>query len=188
MTDRVAAMNDAKRTINGEKYERVRAVIAQIGDQGRDDELKATIIARRAGVHRSFVSSHFAAEIAHAQRGDPVAVHRRPGRPDRAQRRVTTGRDGDRQTAGARSAAGDPRAQGPARTNARRGDRRRPTPSTGRHPRRSRRCSAEVEQLLATQVDLRRQLRDTEEELEAARRLNRTLMRERNTTATEATA
>lgn len=67
MTDRTAAMKDAKRTINGEKYERVRAVIAQIRDQGRDGELKATIIARRASVHRSFVSSHFAAEIAHAK-------------------------------------------------------------------------------------------------------------------------
>ena len=57
-------MKGAKRTINGEKYERVRAVIAQIRDQGRDEDLKATVIARRAGVHRSFVANHFAAEIA----------------------------------------------------------------------------------------------------------------------------
>jgi hypothetical protein len=38
----------------------------------------------------------------------------------------------------------------------------------------------EVEQLTGVQIDLRRQLRDAEEELEAARRLNRTLIRERN--------
>ena len=44
---------------------------------------------------------------------------------------------------------------------------------------------AQVEQLLVAQGDLRRQLRDSEEELEAARRLNRTLIRERNSNATE---
>ena len=44
---------------------------------------------------------------------------------------------------------------------------------------------AQVEQLLVSQSDLRRQLRDSEEELEAARRLNRTLMRERNSGTTE---
>ena len=44
---------------------------------------------------------------------------------------------------------------------------------------------AQVQQLLAAQADLRRQLRDTEEELEAARRLNRTLIRERNSNSTE---
>ena len=45
-----------------------------------------------------------------------------------------------------------------------------------------------MEQLLAAQVELSRQLRDTEEELEAARRLNRTLMRERNIGVSEASA
>jgi hypothetical protein len=44
---------------------------------------------------------------------------------------------------------------------------------------------AQVEQLLVAQGDLQRRLRDTEEELEAGRRLNRTLMRERNSNATE---
>jgi hypothetical protein len=44
---------------------------------------------------------------------------------------------------------------------------------------------AQVEQLLVAQSDLQRRLRDTEEELDAARRLNRTLMRERNSNATE---
>jgi hypothetical protein len=39
--------------------------------------------------------------------------------------------------------------------------------------------------LLGAQDDLHRQLRDTEEELEAARRLNRTLIRERNCSAAE---
>jgi hypothetical protein len=38
----------------------------------------------------------------------------------------------------------------------------------------------QVERLLATELDLRRQLRDTTDELDAARALNRTLIRERN--------
>ena len=66
MSDREASMRTAKRRINSEKRERVIAVIAQIKDQGRDDQLKAAVIARRAGVHRSFVSNHFAAQLAHA--------------------------------------------------------------------------------------------------------------------------
>ena len=37
MTDRAAAMTGAKRALNREKYERVRAVIVQIKDQGRED-------------------------------------------------------------------------------------------------------------------------------------------------------
>jgi hypothetical protein len=44
---------------------------------------------------------------------------------------------------------------------------------------------ARIEQLLVSQRDLRRQLRDGEEELEAARCLNGTLIRERNSGATE---
>jgi hypothetical protein len=67
MSDRAASMKTAKRRINTEKHERVQAVIAQIRSQGREDQLKATVIARRAGVHRSFVSNHFAGQIAHAQ-------------------------------------------------------------------------------------------------------------------------
>ncbi len=43
----------------------------------------------------------------------------------------------------------------------------------------------QVEKLLVAQDNLRGQLRDTEEELEAARRLNRTLISERNSNATE---
>ena len=88
MTDRTVAMTNAKRTINGEKHERVRAVIAQIRDQGRDDDLKATVIARRAGVHRSFVSDPLRGGDRARQNGDPVAVHRRAQRPVRAQRRI----------------------------------------------------------------------------------------------------
>ena len=60
-------MKRAKHAVNDAKFDRVRAVIAQIKDQGRDDDLKASIIARRAGVHRSFVSNHFNAEITHAK-------------------------------------------------------------------------------------------------------------------------
>jgi hypothetical protein len=63
MNDRSVSMTTAKRRINNDKHERVRAVIAQIKDQGRDDDLRATIIARRAGVHRSFVSNHFSGQI-----------------------------------------------------------------------------------------------------------------------------
>ena len=43
---------------------------------------------------------------------------------------------------------------------------------------------AQVEQLVGELGELRGRLRDTEEELEAARRLNRTLIRERNAGAT----
>ena len=67
MSDSAASMKTAKRRINAEKRERVQAVIVQIKDQGREDHLKATVIARRAGVRRSFVSNHFAGQIAHAQ-------------------------------------------------------------------------------------------------------------------------
>jgi hypothetical protein len=44
---------------------------------------------------------------------------------------------------------------------------------------------AQVEQPLVAQSDLHRRLRDTEEDLEAAGRLNRTLIHERNSNATE---
>jgi hypothetical protein len=63
MSERSASMTTAKRRINNDKGERVRAVIAQIKEQGRDDDLRAAIIARRAGVHRSFVSNHFSEQI-----------------------------------------------------------------------------------------------------------------------------
>jgi hypothetical protein len=45
---------------------------------------------------------------------------------------------------------------------------------------------SQVAQLVGAQDDLRRQLREAEEELEASRRLNRTLIRERNSNAIEA--
>lgn len=67
MSDRTENMKNIKRAINSDKHQRVAGVIAQITQQGRDDELKATIIARRAGVHRSFASNHFAAQITHAK-------------------------------------------------------------------------------------------------------------------------
>jgi chromosome segregation ATPase len=187
VTDQTVAMKDAKRAINAEKYERVRAVIAQIRDQGRDDELKATIIARRAGVHRSFVSAHFAAEIAHARA--------------EIQSRFIAGLNG--QTA--LSAASLRLEMETAKHQAReaqheiRALKARLAKTLGEeiadvHPEHGAAAStvkalrAEVEQLLAAEVDLRRQLRETAEELDAARRLNRTLMREQNTTTSEATA
>jgi hypothetical protein len=67
MSDGAASMKTAKRRINTEKHQRVQAVMAQIKDQGREDQLRATLIARRAGVHRSFVSNHFAGQLAHAK-------------------------------------------------------------------------------------------------------------------------
>jgi len=187
VTDRTAAMKDAKRTINGEKYERVRAVIAQIRDQGRDDELKATIIARRASVHRSFVSSHFAAELAYAR--------------TELQSRFIAGLGGQTALSAASLRVEMESAKQQARETQQeiRALKARLARTLGEeiaatHPEHAapsgsvKELQAEVEQLLATQVDLRRQLRETEEELEAARGLNRTLMRERNTTAAGATA
>jgi hypothetical protein len=180
-------MNDAKRTINSEKYERVRAVIAQIRDQAREQDLKATIIARRAGVHRSFVTSHFAAEIQHANA--------------EIQSRFMAGLNGQTALSAAslrvelETAKHQAReAQQEIRTLKTRLARALGEEVAAGHPEHSlaaatvRDLQAEGEQLLAGQVELRRQLRETEEELDAARRLNRTLMRERNTSGTEATA
>ena len=84
-------MTAAKRAINDEKHQRVRAVIAQIRDHGQDDDLKATVIARRAYVHRSFVSNHFAAEIAHAKAEIQARFIAGLGGPDRAHCRIAAG-------------------------------------------------------------------------------------------------
>ena len=43
MTDCAASMKTAKRRINTEKHERVQAVIAQIKDQGHEDQLLSLI-------------------------------------------------------------------------------------------------------------------------------------------------
>jgi chromosome segregation ATPase len=186
VTDRAAAMKDAKRTINGEKYERVRAVIAQIRDQGRDGELKATIIARRADVHRSFVSSHFAAEIAHAKAeiqsrfiaglGGQTALSAASLRVEMETAKQQA-REAQQEIRALKARLARTLGEEIAATH----------PEHGAASATVKELQAEIEQLLAGQGGLRRQLRETEEELEAARRLNRTLMRERNTTATEAT-
>jgi hypothetical protein len=184
MSDRAASMATGKRRINDEKHQRVTAVIAQIKDQGRDDDLKVTIIARRAGVHRSFVHNHFAGQITHAKA--------------EIQARFIAGLTG--QTA--LSAASLRVEMEAAKQQARQARheieslKARLARTLGEevaadHPQHSHSSVAvtglrvQVEQLLGTEVDLRRQLRDTEEELDAARRLNRTLIRERNSTATE---
>jgi chromosome segregation ATPase len=185
MNDRATSMTTAKRRINDEKHERVTAVIAQIKDQGRDDDLRLTIIARRAGVHRSFVSNHFAGQIAHAKA--------------EIQSRFIAGLSGqtaltaaslrvEMETAKhqAREAHEEIRS---LRTRLARtlGDE-----VAGAHPTQSlssavfKDLHAQVAQLLGAQDELRTQLREAEEELEAARRLNRTLIRERNSNATEA--
>lgn len=182
MSDRTGEMTRAKRTLNDAKYARVRAVIAQIREQGRDEDLKATVIARRAGVHRSFVSSHFAAEMAQVRAeiqsrfiaglGGQTALTAASLRVEletakhqarEAQREITALKQRLARTLGEEVAAEHPEhATSPAAVA---------------------RLQAEVEQLLASQLELRSQLRDTEEELDAARRLNRTLMRERNLTS-----
>ena len=183
VSDREANMRTAKRLINSEKRERVIAVIAQIKDQGRDDQLKATVIARRAGVHRSFVSNHFAAQIAHARA--------------EIQSRFIAGLTG--QTA--LSAASLRVEMETAKHQAReaqieiRALKTRLARSLGEeiaseHPEHNvstatvQDLHAQIGQLLSGQDELRRQLRDSDEELQAARRLNRTLVRERNTNAT----
>jgi hypothetical protein len=187
MTDSVTAMTGAKRAINSEKYERVRAVIAQIKDQGRDQDLKAAVIARRADVHRSFVSSHFSAEITHAKAeiqsrfiaglGGQTAL-------SAASLRV------ELETAKHQARAGQQEIrllkQRLARTLGE--EIAAECPEHGITSATVKGLRAEVEQLTGVQIELRRQLRDSEEELEAARRLNRTLMREHNSTASDANA
>lgn len=184
MSDRAASMTMAKRRINADKHERVTAVIAQIKDQGRDDQLKATVIARRAGVHRSFVSNHFAGQLAHAKA--------------EIQSRFIAGLSGQTALSAASLRVEMETAKHQAREARQeiRDLKTRLARTLGeevadKHHEQSvpsgivRDLHAQVEQLLAAQAELRRQLRDTEEELEAARRLNRTLIRERNSNATK---
>jgi chromosome segregation ATPase len=182
MTERTVAMQHAKRAVNDGKYERVRAVIAQIREQGRDDELKATVIARRAGVHRSFVSAHFSGEIAHARAEIQsrfiaglsaqnaltaaslrVELETAKHQAREARQEIATLKQRLSQTLGEEVAADHPEHGTSATTVTR--------------------LQSEIEQLLATQAELRSRLRDREEELDAARRLNRTLMREHNLTS-----
>jgi hypothetical protein len=184
MSDRAASMKTAKRRINTDKHERVQAVIARIRDQGREDQLKATVIARRAVVHRSFVSSHFAGQIAHAHadiQSRFIAGLSGQTALSAASLRVEM-ETAKHQAREAQQEISDLKAR-LARTL---GDE-----VAAEHPHHGV-CSATVaelqsrlEQLLGAEVDLRRQLRDNQEELEAARRLNRTLIRERNSNATE---
>lgn len=187
MTNRAAAMTGAKRAINGEKYERVRAVIAQIKDQGRDQDLKAAVIARRADVHRSFVSNHFAAEITRAKAEIQSRFIARLGGQtalSAASLRV------ELETAKHQARDG----QQEIRLLKERLARTLGEEKGAEHPEHGIASAtvtdlrAEVEQLAGVQIQLRRQLRDTEQELEAARRLNRTLMRERNSITTDASA
>lgn len=187
MTDRTVAMKRARCAVNNAKFDRVRAVIAQIKDQGRDDDLKASIIARRAGVHRSFVSNHFGAEIGHAKA--------------EVQSRFISGLSGQTALSAASLRVEMETAKQQAREAQReiRALKQRLARTLGEkavaeHPEHSTNTKtvldlrAEVEQLLSAQAELRRELRDSQEELEAARRLNRTLMRERNSSVSEAGA
>jgi hypothetical protein len=179
MSDRAASMMTAKRRINEQKHERVTAVIAQIKDQGRDDDLRLMIIARRACVHRSFVSNHFAGQIAHATA--------------EIQSRFIAGLSGQTALTAASLRVKMETAKHQAReaheeirSLRTRLARTLGDEVAGAHLTQSlssaavRDLGAQVEQLLAAEVTLRGQLRDVEEELEASRRLNRTLIRERN--------
>ena len=187
MSDRSENMKAAKRQINTDKHQRVAAVIAQIKDQGRDDDLKATIIARRAGVHRSFVANHFAAQITHAK--------------TEIQARFTAGLSGqsaltaaslrvEMETAKQQARA----AQQEIRLLKERLARALGAEVAAAHPDHTAAASAaadlhaQVQQLLANEAELRRQLRDAVDELEAARALNRTLIREHNTATLDTTA
>jgi hypothetical protein len=179
MSDRSENMRAAKRQINSAKHQRVAAVIQQIKDQGRDDDLKATIIARRAGVHRSFVANHFAAQIAHAK--------------TEIQARFIAGLSGqsaltaaslrvEMETAKQQARA----AQREVRLLKERLARALGAEVAADHPEHSISAAAvndlhaQIERLLAGEIDLRRQLREAVEELDAARALNRTLIREGN--------
>jgi hypothetical protein len=184
MSDRAASMKTAKCRINTDKHERVQAVIVQIKDQGREDQLKATVVARRAGVHRSFVSNHFAGQLAHAK--------------TEIQSRFIAGLSGQTALSAASLRVELETAKHQAREAQReiRNLKARLARTLGeevadKHPEHSvpagivKDLHAQVEQLIGAQDQLRRQLRDTEEELEAGRRLNRTLIRERNSSVTE---
>jgi hypothetical protein len=184
MSDPAAIMKTAKRRINTDKHERVRAVIAQIKDQGREDQLKATVIARRAGVHRLFVSNHFAGQIAHAKA--------------EIQSRFIAGLSGQTALSAASLRVEMETAKHRAREAQQefRDLKARLARTLGeevadKHPEHSvpaafvKDLHAQVDQLLLAQSDLHRRLRDSEEELEAARRLNRTLIRGQNSNATE---
>jgi hypothetical protein len=177
-------MTTAKRRINAERHERVRAVIAQIKEQGRDDDLRATIIARRAGVHRSFVNNHFNGQITLAKA--------------EIQARFIAGLSGQTALSAASLRVEMETAKHQAREAQQeiRSLKARLARTLGEeiaadHPEHSvssatvKDLPAQVAQLLGAQDDVRRQLRDTEQELEAARRLNRTLIRERNSNATK---
>jgi hypothetical protein len=144
----------------------------------QQDQLKTTVIARRAGVHRSFVSNHFAAQIAHdkaeiqsrfiagltAETALSAASLRVEMEAAKHQAREAQSEIRALKTRLARSLGEEIAAKRPEHGNPLRNDRRPARP---------------VEQLLVSQSDLHREFRDSEEELEAARRLNRMLIRER---------
>jgi hypothetical protein len=173
-------MKAAKRQINSAKHQRVTAVIQQIKDQGRDDDLKATIIARRAGVHRSFVSNHFAAQITHARSAIQARfVAGLSGQSALSAASMRVEMQAAKQQA---SAAHEEIRRLKERLARALGDEVAVThPEHGIAAHAVNELRAEVDRLVASELELRQQLRETTEELEAARALNRTLMREHNT-------
>lgn len=145
----------------------------------------ATTISRRRsspgapGVHRSFVSNHFAAQITHAK--------------TEIQARFITGLAGQTALTAAslRVEAETAKQQARASQDEIHQLKERLARTLGNevaaaHPEHDVSAGAvndlhdQVKRLLAGEVELRRQLRDTTDELDAARALNRTLIRERN--------
>lgn len=179
MSDRAENMKTAKRAINTDKHTRVAAVIAQIKGQGRDDDLKATIIARRAGVHRSFVTNHFAAQITHAKTEiQALFISGLSGQTALTASSLRVEMETAKQQARTAQQEISSLKERLARTL---GDEVAAThPEHGIASSAVNELNAHVERLLASELDLRRQLRDAVEELDAARALNRTLIREHN--------
>lgn len=179
MNDRAENMKTAKRAINTDKHTRVGAVIAQIKDQGRGDDLKATIIARRAGVHRSFVTNHFAAQITHAKTEIQARfVAGLGGQTALTAASLRVEMETAKQQARAAQQEVHRLKERLARTL---GDEVAAThPEHGIASGAVNELNAQIERLLASELDLRRQLRNSTDELDAARALNRTLIRERN--------
>jgi hypothetical protein len=151
---------------------------------GCDDELKATVSERRAGVHRSFVSNHFAGQLPHANAemksqciagldGQTalsaaslrVEMETDKHHADEAQQEILSLKGRLVRALGEQIAAKHP--------------------EHGVFSATVRTCAPRSSKLLVSHSGLGWQLRDTQEEIGAARRLNRMLIRERNSGVTE---
>jgi hypothetical protein len=181
MSDRIAAAHATKAREHAHKHERVLAILDQMEQIGQVWTFSQ--IAQRAGCHRTFVSGHHRAdwEVAKArinvrfmaglegQANVSAAALRAENHNLRAalagERRETQTLRKRLELALGREAAAEMGADAPATTEL--------------QPLRD-----ELDTLRRELHDTRRELREREEELEAATRLNKRILRERNT-ATE---